>query len=220
MNWLALPMLVIALALAAPAQTDFLTADEADQIRLAQEPNLRIGLYLKFARQRADLLDQLFAENKTGRSSTIHSHLEQLTRLMETLDVVIDDALRHQREVTALPDVAKTARSLQAKLEKFRDSNPTDLARYKFALDTAVDTLSDSAELAEEDLRERIRGIEAKEVERRKQHDALATPSSVEEARKAAEKAAEAKKAEDSKTKKRPSLLRKGETVGAKPGKQ
>lgn len=220
MKWPVLPMLVMAMALTAPAQSDFFTADEADQIRLAQEPNMRIGLYLKFARQRADLLENLFAQNKTGRSSTIHTQLEQLTELMETLDVVIDDALKHQKELTALPDVAKTARALQSKLEKFRDANPTDLARYKFALDTAIDTLSDSAELAEEDLRDRIRGVEAKEVERRKQHDALATPPSVEEARKAAEKATEQKKAEEGKAKKRPSLLRKGEALDPKTGKK
>lgn len=221
MNWMTLSVLAVAIALPVSAQSDFLTDDEADQIRIAQEPNMRIGLYLGFAKQRADLLDQLFAQSKTGRSSTIHTLLEQLTQIMETLDIVIDDALKHQKVVTALPDVAKTARSLQAKLEKLRETNPSDLGRYKFALDTAIDTLSDSAELAEDDLRDRVRSVEAKEVERRKERDSLASPSSVEEAKKAAGKTAEQKKAEqENKAKKRPTLLRKGESLGSKPGKQ
>ncbi len=209
---------LLALSVAAPvnAQGDFLTADEADQIRLAQEPDLRIGLYLTFAKQRMDLIDQLFAQNKLGRSSTIHNFLEQVTDLMETLDVVIDDALKHQKAITALPDVAKTARDFNARLQKHRDSNPTDLARYKFALDTAIETLNDSAELAEEDMRDRIRSVETKQVEQRKEREALMTPEGREEAKKA-----EAKKAEeDVKTKKRPSLLRKGETAPSKTGKQ
>jgi len=221
MKWMTLSVFAVALVLPAAAQRDFLTEDEADQIRIAQEPNMRIGLYLGFARQRADLLDQLFARNETGRSSTIHALLEQLTQLMETLDIVIDDALKRQKEITALSDVAKTARSLQARLEKFRDANPADLGRYKFALDTAIDTLSDSAEMAAEDLRDRIRGVEAKEIERRKEHDALASPSSVEEARKAAEKTAAQKKAEqEGSAKKRPTLLRKGESPGSTTRKQ
>lgn len=220
MRLLALAALLAAITLPARAQTDFLTDDEADQIRLAQEPNMRIGLYLGFARQRADLLDQLFAQNKAGRSSTIHNFLEQLTQMMETVDVVIDDALKHQKELTALPDVAKTARSLHARLEKLRASDPPDLARFRFALDTAIDTLSDSADMAEEDLRDRIRGVETKEVELRKQRESLATPSSVEEARKAAEKkSAQQKSEKDSKAKKRPTLIRKGETLDSKSGK-
>ncbi len=210
--------ILLALSVAAPvnAQGDFLTADEADQIRLAQEPNLRIGLYLTFAKQRMDLIDQLFAQNKVGRSSTIHSFLEQVTDLMETLDVVIDDALKHQKEITTLPDVAKSARDFNLRLQKHRDSNPSDLARYKFALETAIDTLNDSAELAEEDMRDRIRNVETKQVEQRKEREALLTPEGKEEAKKA-----EAKKAEqDVKAKKRPSLLKKGENLPSKTGRQ
>lgn len=216
MRFAILSLLAIALVVPAPAQSDFLTADEADRIREAQEPDLRIGLYVGFAKQRMDLLDQLFAQNKTGRSSTIHAFLEQLTSIMETLDVVIDDALRHQKEVTTLGDVAKTSRDIHARLEKHLESGPSDLARYKFALETAIETVHDSAELAEEDLRDRIRGVEAKQIEQRKEREAMLTPAGKEEAKKAEEK----KAAEDTKAKKRPSLLRKGETLPSKKGSQ
>jgi len=50
------------------AQKDFLNSDETDQIREVQDPDLRLQLYLRFAQQRVDQLDQLMAKPTTGRS--------------------------------------------------------------------------------------------------------------------------------------------------------
>ncbi|MGH9697378.1 MAG: hypothetical protein ACRD5Z_24755, partial [Bryobacteraceae bacterium] len=49
------------------AQRDFLTSDEVDQVRLTQEPNERLTLYLKFAENRLNLVDQLLIINMPGR---------------------------------------------------------------------------------------------------------------------------------------------------------
>lgn len=210
----AIQVLALAAVLAAPvaAQKDFLTSGEADQLREMQEPEDRLKLYVKFAQQRMDLLEQLFANQKTGRSGVIHQTLEEFTQIIEAIDIVIDDTLHKRRELLSIGFVAKSEREMLAKLQKFSEASSPDAGRYKFALETAIETVTDSAELADEDLKARTRDVDQREVDLRKQREKMVTPESVE-----ASKKADAKKAEDgAKQKKRPSLLRKGETLGTK----
>jgi hypothetical protein len=200
---------LLALAAPAAAQRDFLTADEVDQLRVTQDPDPRLRLYLKFAQQRVDLLEQLFAKPATGRSGMIHDTLGQLTKIVETIDTVIDDSLRKGKELESIEFIAKEHRKTIAKLNAFLDKEPPDLERYQFALENAIDTLEDSAEMAEEDLRMRRRDVSEREAEERKRRQQMSTPEAV----KAAE---ETRAKEDEGKRKRPTLLRKGETL---PGK-
>lgn len=208
---------ILALAgLSAFAQKDFLTSDEADQIRLAQEPNQRLKTYLGFARQRIDLIEQALEKEKAGRAGLIHNYLEEYTKIIEAIDIVIDDALKRKAVLDeGVVAVASAERELLEKLRKIEEAKPKDMARFKFALEMAIDTTEDSLELAQEDLAERSAGAAAREQQRRKEIEALKAPVDPEAAKPAGkEKDPEARSADPSKPQRKPPTLRKkGEPV-------
>jgi hypothetical protein len=203
-------VLGFALVLPLAAQRDFLTADEADQVRLAQEPSERLKLYVHFARQRLDLLQRMFSTQKPGRSALIHDTLEDYSQIIEAIDVVTDDALKRKAAVdVGVTEVARAEKEMLPILKKFMDSQPKDLSRYEFSLKLAIETTTDSLELAQEDLADRFEAVQAKAEKEKKEIEAMTQPKDLDE-----KKAEEKKAATDQKKRKAPSLLRPGEQVG------
>jgi hypothetical protein len=203
--------LLMVLTIPAFSQRDFLRADEVDQVRLVQEPNERLKLYLTFAQSRLSLIEQAVAQEKAGRSKMIHDLLEDYTNIIESIDTVSDDALKRGVDITeGLKAVAEAEKEMGPRLEKLRDSNPSDLQRYAFVLDTAIETTQDSAELAAEDMQERIMDVKSREKKEQQERESMMRPEEVKEKRAAEQKEAEQKK-------KAPTLRRKGEVVKEKP---
>ena len=154
---------------------DFLTPDEIDRVRDAQEPNMRLKLYLEFARQRLAVLQQFLSKEKPGRSALIHDTLEDYTHIIEAIDTVSDDALVRKIPIElGMKEVATAEGEMLATLQKIEDSAPKDLARYEFVLKNAIDTTSDSKELSEEDLHQRAGELVSEEKKEKQERKALA----------------------------------------------
>ncbi len=174
MRYLAIFLICTGSALA--QDRDFLTADEVDQIREVQEPNLRLKLYLTFARQRIALLEQYLSKEKAGRSALIHDTLEDYTHIIEAIDTVSDDALLRKVPLDiGMKEVASTEAQMLATLQKIEDAAPKDLERYEFALKNAIDTTSDSKELSEQDLRTRTGELAAEQTKEKQERKSLAS---------------------------------------------
>lgn len=189
------------------ARKEFLTDHEIDLIREAQEPNLRMQRYLHFAKLRIELLRQQLAKQKAGRSAQIHRLLEEYGRIIETIDVVIDDALDMKRDIT--PSIAKVTaeeRNFLVALEAIAESPQEDHFRYEFVLEDAIEITADSIELSEMDLGIRTAEVQAADERDDAKKEASMTPELKEEV-------AAVRKTEQKKKRKRPSLLKKGETL-------
>jgi hypothetical protein len=202
--------LLVCALLAAPLaaqQRDFLTVDEADQIREAQDPNERLALYIHFARQRLSQVDHWLAKEKPGRSILIHDALDDYSNIIDAIDTVADDALqRHVNIKVGLTAVATAESEMLLGLQKIQDSQPKDIARYDYVLKQSIDGTNDSLELAREDPAVRAAEIAAKQSREKKKLEEDMTPAE-RDAKKAEEAKAEKEK------KKAPTLLRPGETI-------
>jgi hypothetical protein len=184
---------------------DFLTPNEIDQIREAQEPNDRLTLYVHFAAQRIDLLKQYVAKPKTGRSIFIHNTLQDYRNIIEAIDTVSDDALkRHVPIDKGTIEVLNAEQTFLDALQKVKAVPQPDAERYRFALDDAIATTSDSRELAMEDGQKRGTELTTLDAKEKKDREAAMPTAEVKDRKKAQDATEEQKK-------KIPSLYRPGE---------
>jgi hypothetical protein len=135
---LVLPLFMAGLILG--QDRDFLSPAEVDQVREVQEPNARMALYLKFARLRIELVEQALAKSRPGRSLIVHDALDDYSHIIDAIDSVSDDALRHHMAIDkGSIEVAHAEEEFLAKLNKIEPADPPDLVRYKFVLEDAID---------------------------------------------------------------------------------
>ena len=189
-------------------QRDYLTADEIDQVREAQEPNLRLQLYVHFAKERIAEIQQFLSKEKPGRSALIHDALEDYTHIIEAIDTVADDALRRKAAIdVGMKAVADAEKEMLATLNKIEESDAKDLQRFEFALKAAIDTTSDSEELSQEDVHSRTTDLAAKDQKEKEEKQAILGTADKDQ-----KKTAENTDAKDDKPKRKaPSLYKPGE---------
>jgi hypothetical protein len=191
---------------AAAQNREFLTPDEIDQLRIAQEPNLRLQLYTTYALLRIDQIEQMTASSKAGRAAFIHDLIEDYSRIVEAMDAVADDALAHKIALDkGISAVVESEKDFLARLGKVRDAKPKDLPRYEFVLRDAIDTTEDSLEANQQDLGARSAEVLAKEQKAKDERKANMTPQE------AAERKEEDKKTGTTPKRKPPTLRRPGE---------
>lgn len=188
------------------ATRDFLTAEEIDQVRAAQDPNLRVQLYLKFAQQRIAQMNQLLARERAGRTALVHDLLEDYTGIIEAMDTVTDDALRRKVDITkGIALVTPGQREMLAQLMKVEAAKPADMARYEFVLKDAMDVTKDSIDLYA-DLGGRALEVSAKD---QKEDEARKAGLTSEDAKREAEEKAKQEKQQPAR--KAPTLRRPGD---------
>jgi len=203
-------LLLVALLAVPPLlaqQRDFLTGDETDQVRLAQDPNDRLKLYVHFAKQRLNIAKSALSKEKAGRSILVHDALEDYGQIIDAIDTVSDDALKRKLDIKeGMAAVAASEKELLEGLEKIRDSQPQDMARYEFVLKQAIDTTRDSLDLSQEDMAARANAVQAEAEKEKKDLESMMQPKDL-----AAKKAEEKKTAQTENKRKPPTLYRKGE---------
>jgi hypothetical protein len=194
------------------AERDFLSSDEVEKVREAQEPNDRLKLYVLFARQRLDQLQRLLQKQKRGRSLEARELLEDYDKIIDAIDTVSDDALQRGADVALGTAAVRDGEShFLAQLKKIEESSPTDLDLYQLELRDAIGNTSDSLDLGKEDLTARASKLNAegkkqkeeaeREIAAEDSKGASNTPATVTDA-----KAADAKPA-----RKPPTLYKPGE---------
>ncbi len=215
MKWAGLFAAAFLVVAPLAADRDFLTTDEADQVRLTQEPNARLKLYADFARQRIDLIDHLLKKDEPGRSVLLHQAISDYTKIIETIDIVADDALARGVDISeGLQAVTDAEKEFLKRLGKVQEARPRDIARYRFVLETAIETTADSIEINLEDLGERKMEVKEREERERRKLEEMMTP---EMRRQREEDTAEFEKKEKEYKKKAPTLYRKDEKKPEKP---
>ncbi|MHB8527144.1 MAG: hypothetical protein ACYDD2_13425 [Candidatus Acidiferrales bacterium] len=141
----------------AQERPDFLSPDEADKVRDAQNPNERVKLFLDFA---ADRLKKLQYELQL-KSPQMHKN-QILNGLLSAYAGCIDEAadrIDEGRETNpnmrpAIKDMQKRGKEYLEALRKIEGSGGPELVAYKDSLDDAIegtqDALKDATKTSEE----------------------------------------------------------------------
>ena len=129
-------------AAGAQGEKDYLSQNEADKIRDAQDPGDRIKLYMSFAQDRIDKF-----EYELNRPQHEAQYDDILNNLMNGYVGCIDDAAdqidaAQEKQVdirAAVKDMKEKDTAFLAKLEKFDQATGPDFEAYRYTLEDAIE---------------------------------------------------------------------------------
>ena len=144
----------IALVSLSPAQrrSDPLTQPEIDQLRdAAVEPEMRMKLYVQFARARLVTLEQMRADPKTTeRPQKTHQMLEDFLTVYNELNDNLDNFEARKSDLRkALKVIIEGDNEFQAKLRALQDDargSKEEATEYRFILSEAIESVDSNAE--------------------------------------------------------------------------
>lgn len=181
-------LVVLLLAVAGAAQRrlhhDPLTDAEADQMReVAQEPEKRLKLVVKFAQARMQAIEQLRGDPKLaeGRGKQIHDLLQDFTELVDEIGDNEDMYARQKADISKpLGQVIIALSDFQLKLRALKEAaadpkNAAEARQYEFSLQDAVEAVDsaekDSRDLLDQLAKEKQQAKEAEKEKRKKSKD-------------------------------------------------
>ena len=147
---IGLLLLVAAMPALGQRHRDPFTQAEIDQIRdTSWEPQLRLALYVKFARARLVGLEQMRSDPKTkDRAQQTHDHLDDFLLIYDELNDNIDTYVDRKDDIRKpLKLILDADTEFQAKLLALRDAagvTTEEAKQYEFVLSNALDTLDSS----------------------------------------------------------------------------
>ncbi len=129
-------------AAAPQGKKDYLSQDEADKIRDAQDPGDRIKLYMSFAQDRLDKF-----EYELNRPEHEAQYDDILNNLMNGYVGCVDDAadqidVAQEKQVDirgAVKEMKEKDTAFLAKLEKFDQATGPDFDAYRYTLEDAIE---------------------------------------------------------------------------------
>ena len=136
----------------AQQKRDPLTSPEIDQLRdTAMDPDLRLKLYVGFARARLVALDKARSESKSAdRGLATHDGLQDFLDVYDELNDNIDTYVGRKSDLRkVLKTVIDGDTEFQAKLRALRDdagAKKEELEHYEFLLTNALETLDSSVQ--------------------------------------------------------------------------
>ena len=156
LRMIVLATLIVSLLITLPAagqrrSHDPLTPDEIDQLRDNMlEPELRLKLFVTFARDRMTKLEQMRSDPKTtGRPTKTHDMLEDFLAVYDELNDNVDMYVGRKDDIRKpLKLIIEADTEFQSKLLALKDAAHTDAAeskQYEFILSNAIETVDSSA---------------------------------------------------------------------------